>query len=119
MKWFVRKVGEKCIIEVPANILEDEISESLKELMKDLTDDGFKMFYLDMNRISKANSKALAAIIHIYKFAAYYDIEIRLFNIQPYVYQLIYQTRLNQIFDICESDYSIMDNYVAGMQKTA
>lgn len=119
MNWSVRKVGEKCIIEVPENILEDEVTESLKELMTELADDDFKMFYLDMNRISKANSRALAAIIHIYKFAAYYDIEIRLFNIQPYVYQLIYQTRLNQIFDICESDYSVMDTCWEGTQKTA
>lgn len=110
MNLSVKKVGEKCIIEVPADILEDEVTESLKEQMKDLADDGFKMFYLDMNRISKANSRSLAAIIHIYKFATYYDIEIRLFNIQPYVYQLIYQTRLNQVFDICESDYSVMDS---------
>ena len=119
MNWSVKKVGEKCIIEVPQNILEDEVSESLKELMQDMADDGFKMFYLDMNRISKANSKSLAAIIHLYKFAAYYDIEIRLFNLQPYVYQLIYQTRLNQIFDICESDYSVMDSCFNQALKTA
>lgn len=119
MNWYVRKAGEKCIIEVPENILEDEVSESLKEVMQELADDDFKVFYLDMNRISKANSRALAAIIHLYKFAAYYDIEIKLFNIQPYVYQLIYQTRLNLIFDICESDYSVMDSCFNQALKTA
>lgn len=104
MNWSVRKFEQKCIIEVPADIFNDEITETFKNLLKELSEDGYKSFYLDMCQISKVNSKSLASIINIYQFASCYDLEVKLYNIQPYVSQLIYQTRLNQIFDICDPE---------------
>lgn len=107
MNWSVRKFQNNCIIEIPANILNDEVLESLQDVMEELSDKGYKVFFLDMGQISRANSKSLASIINIYKFACCYDIEVKIYNLQPYVSQLIYQTRLNQIFDICEPDQDI------------
>jgi len=75
--------------------------------MKDLSENGYKNFFLDMSQISKVNSKSLASIINVYKFAYCFDMEVKLFNIQPYVSQLIYQTRLNQLFDICDPDNEV------------
>jgi len=107
MNWSVRKFENNCIIEIPANILDDGVTESLKNLMTDIADDDYKTFFLDMSQISKANSKSLASIINIYQFASCYDLEVKLYNLQPYVSQLIYQTRLNQIFDICDPSEDI------------
>ncbi|HSA05968.1 MAG TPA: STAS domain-containing protein [Candidatus Gastranaerophilales bacterium] len=107
MDWSFKKFENDCIIEVPGNIFNDVVTESLKEFIKDLSDNDYKVFFLDMSQISKVNSKSLASIINIYQFANCYDIEIKLFNLHPYVSQLIYQTRLNQIFDICDPSHEI------------
>ncbi len=115
----VQKFKDKCVIEVPANILNDEITEAFKNLMKNLSEDGYRIFYLDMGQISKVNSKSLASIINVYQFASCYDLEVKLYNLQPYVSQLIYQTRLNQIFDICDPNQDIFSGQNTNTYKTA
>ena len=107
MKWSFKKIDNYCIIDLPNNIFHKEMIESLKEQLKDLSDNEYKIFFLNMGQISKVNSKSLAYIINIYKFAHSYDMEVKLYNLQPYVSQLIYQTRLNQIFDICNPGQDI------------
>jgi len=107
MEWGLRKFENKCVISLPANIFNDEIIEELKELMQDLSDSDYRVFYFDMGQTSKVNSKNLASIINVYQFAQLYDMEVKLYNLQPYVSQLIYQTRLNQIFDICDPNIDI------------
>ncbi len=119
MNWSVRKFENNCIIEVPANIFNDEIMEAFKNLMKDLSDNDYRTFFLDMSQISKVNSKSLASIINIYQFACCYDLEVKLYNLQPYVSQLIYQTRLNQIFDICDPDNDIFYQKPSANYRTA
>ena len=108
MDWGLRKFKNNCIISLPANIFSDDILNELKELLKDLSENDYQTFYLDMSQTSKVNSKNLATIINLYQFAHMYDMQIKLYNLQPYVSQLIYQTRLNQIFDICDPDASIL-----------
>lgn len=120
MNWSVRKFENNCLIEVPANIFNDEITEAFKNLMKDLSENGYRTFFLDMSQISKVNSKSLASIINVYQFASCYDLEVKLYNLQPYVSQLIYQTRLNQIFDICDPNQDIFyDQQQINKFKTA
>ncbi len=119
MDWSVRKLKNNCIIEVPANIFNDEVTEAFKKLMETLAENGYRNFYLDMSQISKVNSKSLASIINVYQFASCYDLEVKIYNLQPYVSQLIYQTRLNQIFDICEPGDDIFCRQSSENYRTA
>lgn len=119
MDWGLRKFEHKCIISLPANIFKDEIIEDLKELLVDLSDNDYRVFFLDMSQTSKVNSKNLATIINIYQFAHHYDMEIKLYNLRPYVSQLIYQTRLNQIFDMCDPEFDEFCNTSTNSLMTA
>lgn len=103
MKWSYQKMENSCIIDLPNNVFHREIIESLKELLKDLSDSGYSVFFLNMGQIARVCSEGLACIINIYKFADEYDMEVRLYNLQPCVSQMIYQTRLNQVFHINSS----------------
>jgi anti-anti-sigma factor len=76
--------------------------------MEELTDDGCKTFLLNMGQISKINDVGLGIILGLYKFSFYHEINIRLYNLQAYVSQLIFQTRLNIIFDICPADDELL-----------
>lgn len=108
MKWSFTKFGDNCIIDLPKDVFEKENIDILKNLMEELIDDGCKTFLLNMGQLSKINDVGLGMILGLYKFSFYHEISIRLYNLQSYVAQLIFQTRLNIIFDICQSDDEIL-----------
>ena len=108
MKWSFTKFDDNCIINLPKDVFNKENIDILKNLIEELKDDGCKTFLLNMGQISKINDVGLGMILGLYKFSFYHEINIRLYNLQHYVSQLIFQTRLNIIFDICECDDEIL-----------
>lgn len=104
MNWSMKKFNGYCIIDLPENVFQEKMINELKEVLKEISDNGYDVIFLNMGQITKVCSKSLSFIINIYKVAFMSGIEIKLYNLQPYVSQLIYQTRLNQIFDICNPD---------------
>jgi anti-anti-sigma factor len=108
MKWSFNKFDDCCIINLPKDVFEKENIDRLKKLMEELTDDGCKTFLLNMGQISKINDIGLGMILGLYKFSFYHEVSLKLYNLQYYISQLIFQTRLNIIFDICELDDEIL-----------
>jgi len=108
MKWSFTKFDDNCIINLPKDVFNKENIDILKNLIEELKDDGCKTFLLNMGQLSKINDVGLGMILGLYKFSFYHEINIRLYNLQHYVSQLIFQTRLNIIFDICECDDEIL-----------
>lgn len=102
MNWSLKKFNGYCTVDLPRNIFQENMIESLKELMQDLKEKEHKIIFLNMSQIPKICSKNLALLINIYKFAEFSNIELKLYNLHSYVSHLIFQTRLNQIFDICD-----------------
>jgi len=109
MDWSFTKFDDKCIINLPKDAFDKENLDELKDLMEELIEGGSKTFLLNMGQLSRVNDVALSMILGLYKFSFYHEIAIKLYNLQPYVSQLIFQTRLNIIFDICDSDDKIFD----------
>jgi len=103
-KWSFTKFDDYCVIDLPKDVFEKENIEKLKALMEKLIDEGSKTFLLNMGQISKINDTGLSMLLGLYKFSFYHEISIRLYNLQSYVSQIIFQTRLNIIFDICLAD---------------
>jgi len=104
MKLSFTKFEDYCIIDLQKNVFEKENIEKLKSLIEKLTEEGCKTFLLNMGQLSKINDTGLSMLLGLYKFSFYHEISIRLYNLQSYVSQIIYQTRLNIIFDICTAD---------------
>jgi len=108
MKLSFTKYDDYCIIELPKNVFEQENLDTLKNLMEELTEDGCKTFLLNMGQLSRINDIGLGMILGLYKFSFYHEISIRLYNLQAPVSQLVFQTRLNIIFDICLADDELL-----------
>jgi len=108
MKWSYTKFNDCCIINLPKDVFEKENIDILKKLMEELKDDGCQTFLLNMGQLSKVNDVGLGMILGLYKFSFYHEVKLKLYNLQSYVSQLIFQTRLNIIFDICEIDDEIL-----------
>lgn len=108
MKWSLEKFDDCCIINLPKNAFKKENIIILKKLIADLTEEDYKIFLLNMGQISKLDDIGLGMILGLYKLSFYHEIKIRLYNLQSYTSQLIFQTRLNSIFDICSVDDEIL-----------
>ncbi len=110
MTFSCKKFGEHCIIDLPHNIFTKKKIEALKITIEENTENGFKIFLLNMGQLSKINDDAIEMLLGLYKIAFYQEINLKLYNLQPYVSQLIFQTRMNIIFDICEKNDELLKN---------
>jgi len=100
----LRKIGELCIIDLPQNIFSQNNSVELKNVVNNLIDDGYLNILLNMANIAKIDGTGLGVLLNLQKTALYNEINIRLYGLQPYVAQIMFQTRLNKIFDICQNE---------------
>lgn len=108
MTWSISKFNGYCVINLPKNVFKKENIALLKRIIEDLSEEGFKTFLLNMEQITKIDDNGLGMLLGLYKFSFYHEINIRLYKLQSYVSQLIFQTRLNIIFDICDKDDEIL-----------
>ncbi len=105
-------IGDICILNLPENILEKGNSVKLLEKVNEVIEDDFLNIILDMTEIKKIDGTGLGILLKIQKNAVYHNSSIRLYGLKPYVAQIIFQTRLNKILDICHSDFDISETVV-------
>lgn len=100
----LRKIGEFCIIDLPNNSFLKENLNQLKSSIDDIIDQGFKHILLNMTQIAKIDGLGLGALINLQKIALFNEVNLRLYSLHPYVAEIIFQTRLNRILDICQTE---------------
>ena len=100
----LRKIGEFCIVDLKDNAFTKESIEELKTTVSEIIDQGFQHILLNMTEIPKIDSIGLGALINLQKIALYHEVNIRIYNLQPYVAEIIFQTRLNRVLDICQTE---------------
>lgn len=104
MKISSKKFDTLCVLYLPSNILNPENLETLKEEINQAIEDGYTNILLNMACISRIDDKGLSSLLSVQKIALYNHINLSMFELQPYVNQLMCQTRLNKIFDICNPE---------------
>jgi len=100
----LRKIGEFCIVDLASNSFETENISLLKNTINEIIDQGFKHILLNMTEITRIDGTGLGTLINFQKIAFYNEINIRLYSLQPYVAEMMFQTRLNRVLDICQSE---------------
>lgn len=104
----IKKTGQFCVIDLPVNIFADENSSQLKKVICEMVEQGVLDIILNLSEVQKIDGKGLGFLLNIQKIAFYNELNIRLFGLQPSVAQMIFQTRLNRIFDICQPEEEIV-----------
>lgn len=100
----LRKIGEFCIVDLSGDAFVKENIALLKITIDEIIDQGFKHILLNMSQVSRIDSLGLGTLINLQKIAFYHEINIRLYSLQPYVAEMMFQTRLNRILDICQAE---------------
>ena len=99
-----RKIGEFCIVDLPNNAFLKENIDELKSVINEIIDQGSQHILLNMVEIARIDSIGLGTLINLQKVALYNEVNLRLYNLQPYVAEMLFQTRLNRVLDICQTE---------------
>jgi anti-anti-sigma factor len=99
-----RIIGEFCIIDLACDTFSGENMEKLKSTINEIISNGSSNILLNMANIMKIDGTGLGTLLGLQKIAHYNEVNIRLFGLKPYVAQIIFQTRLNKVLDICQLD---------------
>lgn len=100
----LRKIGDFCIIDLPPDIFSKEKTAELKNSIDKIIDQEFKHILLNMTKISRIDGHGLGILINFQKIAFHNNVSIRIYDLQPYVAEMLYQTRLNRVLDICQAE---------------
>ena len=102
-----RTIGDFYIVYLPNDVFLNSNSIFLKDKIVEIIDSETKNILLNMSEIASIDGVGLGALLSYQKIALYNKINIKLYNLQPYVMQMMFQTRMNKIFDICQFDHEV------------
>lgn len=98
------KFGKMCIITLPHDVFTHTKIDELMDVVKVNIADGCIDFYLNMSKINRIDGVGMGVLIHIQKLAHFNDVNIQLYEMQPSVKQILFQTKMHKIVEICEFD---------------
>ena len=104
-----RIIGEFCIIDLANDAFLAKNTDKLKSTMSEIISNGTANILLNMSNIMKIDGAGLGVLLGLQKIAFYNEVSIKLFGLKPYVAQIIFQTRLNKVLDICQLDDDICE----------
>ncbi len=101
----VSSEGDVTVVELTDRKILDEIGISqIGERLQGLVADArTPKFVLDFSNVGHMSSSALGMLITLHKRVREKNGQLRLSGIQPPIYEVFVITRLNEIFQICES----------------
>lgn len=100
----IRQVGKYSIIDLPKDILGGSLGTSIKELVSILIEKNIDNILINCEKIDRINSLGLGALLSIQKICLFNGSTVKVFNMKPEVSELIYQTRLNRLIEICKTE---------------
>lgn len=109
MKINLRKIGEFCIVDLPADIFSKDNIEILKKSIEEILEQGFINILFNMDKINKIDGMGIGSLLSIQKLVVVNNASLRMYALQPYVAGMLFQTRMNKIFDIINIDNDLIE----------
>lgn len=104
----IRQVGTYSIIDLPNDIFSSSLGTSVKELINLLIEKNVDKILINCEKVTKIDSMGLGALLSIQKICLFNGSTVKVFNLQPQVAELLYQTRLNRLIEICMDEQEAM-----------
>ena len=104
----IRQVGAYSIIDLPNDIFSSSLGTSVKELINLLIEKNVDKILINCEKVTKIDSMGLGALLSIQKICLFNGSTVKVYNLQPQVAELLYQTRLNRLIEICMDEQEAM-----------
>ncbi len=99
-----RNIGDICVLDLPKDIFMNQNVAVLRQCIVSKIEQGYKGVYLNFKDIAKIDGIGLGALLSFQKMSLYNKVSIKIFGMQPNVAQMMLQTRLNKVLDICQPE---------------
>lgn len=101
MKLDLRKIGNICIVDIHNKIFERTYVNDLKNTIYSLIEQDAQNILINFTDLENIDAIGLGVLLSIQKIALVYNLNVRLYGLRPNVLQIIKQTHLNRVMDIC------------------
>jgi anti-anti-sigma factor len=110
MEFSYRIIGDFCIFDLSKDIFLKNNVTKLKSTINEIIEHGYSNVLLNFSNISRIDGSGLGTLLNLQKYTLYNGINLRLYGLQPYVSQMMFQTRMHKVFDICMPEEEICEN---------
>jgi len=106
-----RQVGDVIVLDVSGRITVGEGNVMLRELVRELAEQGNKRIVLNLGEVSYIDSSGVGELVKTHTTIRNKGGELRLANLNKRVHDLLHVTRLSTVFDIRSDEASALQSF--------
>ncbi len=114
-----RKVADIVIVEVRGRITVGDGSVVLRELVRELADNGTKKVLFNLRHVAYIDSSGLGELVMAYTTLRNRDGQLRLVDVNKKVYDLLRMTKLHLVLDVESDEASAIQSFGASPTSSA
>jgi len=111
IKISTRQVEDVTVIDVSGRITLGEETSALRQVIRDLINQGKKKIVLNLAEVSYIDSSGVGELVACYTVARNQGGELKLLNLTKKVHDLLQVTKLYTIFDIKDDEYMAVKSF--------
>jgi anti-sigma B factor antagonist len=114
-----RNVGDIAIVDISGRIVLGEESASLRTVISDLLNGGQKKILLNLGDVSYIDSSGLGQLVSTFTTVRRQNGELRLFNLNNKVHDVLQITKLYTVFEISDDEATAVKSFSRSTSATA
>jgi anti-sigma B factor antagonist len=114
-----RNVGDIAIVDISGRIVLGEESASLRTVISDLLNGGQKKILLNLGDVSYIDSSGLGQLVSTFTTVRRQNGELRLFNLNNKVHDVLQITKLYTVFEISDDEATAVKSFARSTSATA
>jgi len=109
MKLGLRNIGNISIIDLHSKIFERTYVNDLRNTMYGLIERDVHNILINFTELENIDAIGLGVLLAIQKTSLVHNLNIKLYGLRPNILQIIKQTHLNRVMDICTEKELIIE----------
>jgi len=111
MQTGTRQIGDVIVLDISGRITLGEGNVMLREIVRDLADQGNKRIVLNLGEVSYIDSSGVGELVKTHTTIQNRGGELKLTNLNKRVHDLLQMTRLSAVFDIQKDEASALKSF--------
>jgi anti-sigma B factor antagonist len=111
MQTATRRSGDVVVLDIKGRITVGEGNVALREIVRDLADNGHKHVVLNLGEVFYVDSSGLGELVKTHTTLRNKGGQLKLANLHKRVHDLLHMTRLSAVFDIHKDEASAINSF--------
>ena len=111
MKATTRQAGSVTIVDITGRIVLGEESAALRELIRNLLEQGHKQILLNLGSVTYIDSSGLGSLVSAFTTVRNQGGDLKLLNLTKKVHDLLQITKLYTVFDVKDDEANAVKSF--------